>query len=108
MVNQMSYVSSVLDVLPAWSVFILAELPLLVLVNSNEVTAVTAVVTDVPVKVPAHNVAKKTSPWTTSREPATVWKPVIDGKSVSSLLPENSVVERCMCYYNNLQLYSIS
>ncbi|KAI3361482.1 hypothetical protein L3Q82_013630 [Scortum barcoo] len=45
-----------------------------VLVNSSEVAAVAAAVTDVAVKVPAHPVALKTEPWTTSRETASLWE----------------------------------
>lgn len=39
-------------------------------------------VTDMAVKVPAHNVAPKTGPWTTSRETASVLRAEIDGKNV--------------------------
>lgn len=73
--------------------FILAELSLLVLVNSSEVAAVTAAVSDVAVKVPAHSAAKKTGPWTTSREPKTLWRPEIDGRNVLSLLLNCLAVE---------------
>lgn len=55
---------------------------LLVLVNNREVAAVTAGVTDMAVKVPA---AAKTGPWTTSREPVSLWRSEIDGKNVFSL-----------------------
>lgn len=88
MMNQRSHATMVLDVLPASSVFILAELFPLVLVNSSNVAAATAAVTDVAVKVPAHSVAKKTGPWATSREPAKLWKQEIDGRNVFSL-PQN-------------------
>lgn len=47
-------------------------------VNSNVVAAVAAGVTDMAVKVPAHNVAPKTGPWTTSRETASVLRAEID------------------------------
>ncbi|XP_078109896.1 protein LYRIC [Sander vitreus] len=46
------------------------------LVNSSEVVA--AGVTDMAVKVPAPTVASKTVPWTTSREPASLWRAEID------------------------------
>ncbi|XP_032374111.1 protein LYRIC isoform X1 [Etheostoma spectabile] len=48
------------------------------LVNSSEVVAVEAGVTDMAVKVPAPTVASKTGPWTTSREPASLWRADID------------------------------
>lgn len=47
-------------------------------VNSSEVVAVAAGVTDMAVKVPAPTVAPKTGPWTTSREPASLWRADID------------------------------
>ncbi|XP_040901135.1 protein LYRIC-like [Toxotes jaculatrix] len=47
-------------------------------VNSREVAAVTAGVTDMAVKVSAHSVAPKTGPWTTSREPVSLWRAEID------------------------------
>ncbi|XP_034384606.1 protein LYRIC-like isoform X2 [Cyclopterus lumpus] len=43
-------------------------------VNSSEVVAVAATLTDVTVKAPA----PKTDPWTTSREPASPWRVEID------------------------------
>lgn len=61
---------------------------ILILVNSSEVAAVTAAVTNVAVKVPAHSVSKKTGPWTTSREPAKLWRQEIDGRNVFTL-PQN-------------------
>lgn len=50
-------------------------------------------VADVAVKVPAHTVAPKTGPWTTSREPASLWRSEIDGKNVINLLLNCAVVE---------------
>ncbi|XP_074510684.1 protein LYRIC-like isoform X1 [Sebastes fasciatus] len=47
-------------------------------VNSSEVVAVAAGVTDMAVKVPAPTVAPKTGPWTTTREPASLWKAEMD------------------------------
>ncbi|XP_059195715.1 protein LYRIC-like isoform X2 [Centropristis striata] len=47
-------------------------------VNSGEVVAVAAAVTEMPVKVPALTVAPKTDPWTTSRETASLWRSEID------------------------------
>ncbi|KAG7237305.1 hypothetical protein INR49_032488 [Caranx melampygus] len=41
-------------------------------VNSREVAAVTPAVADMKVKVPAHNVAPKSGPWT-NREPVSLW-----------------------------------
>ncbi|KAK9513304.1 hypothetical protein VZT92_026847 [Zoarces viviparus] len=51
-----------------------SEVSLLVLANSSEAVAVAAAVTDAAVKVPA----PKTGPWTTSREPASLWGAEID------------------------------
>ncbi|XP_023274391.1 protein LYRIC-like isoform X1 [Seriola lalandi dorsalis] len=47
-------------------------------VNNREVAAKTAGVTDMAVKVPAHSVAPKSGPWTTSREPVSLWRADID------------------------------
>lgn len=47
-------------------------------VNNSEVAAVSASVTDMAVKVPAHSVVPKTGPWTTSRETASLWSREID------------------------------
>lgn len=48
-------------------------------VNSSEAVAVAAAaVTDIAVKVPAPTAAPKTGPWTTSREPASLWRGEID------------------------------
>ncbi|XP_071325346.1 protein LYRIC-like isoform X2 [Trachinotus anak] len=47
-------------------------------VNSREVAAGTAGVTDMPVKVPARSVAPKSGPWTNSREPVSMWRAEID------------------------------
>ncbi|XP_070822830.1 protein LYRIC-like isoform X1 [Chaetodon trifascialis] len=44
-------------------------------VNNSEVAAG---VTDVAVKVPAHTVVPKSGPWTTSREPASLWSGELD------------------------------
>lgn len=44
-----------------------------------------AAVTDIAVKVPAPTAAPKTGPWTTSREPASLWRGEIDGKNVLPL-----------------------
>lgn len=66
------------------AMFILAELSLLVLVNSRDVTTVIPAVTNVPVKVPAHGGTRKAGSWATSREPATLWRPELDGKCFSS------------------------
>ncbi|XP_076593640.1 protein LYRIC-like isoform X4 [Chaetodon auriga] len=44
-------------------------------VNNSEVAAG---VTDMAVKVPAHTVVPKTGPWTTSREPASLWSGELD------------------------------
>lgn len=44
----------------------------------NVVTAVAASVADVAVKVPAHSVAPKTGPWTSGREPSSLWRADID------------------------------
>ncbi|XP_044065169.1 protein LYRIC-like isoform X2 [Siniperca chuatsi] len=50
-------------------------------VNSSEVAAVAAGVTDMAVKVPAHTVAPKTGPWATSRKTASVLRAEIDEPS---------------------------
>ncbi|GLD48677.1 protein LYRIC-like protein [Lates japonicus] len=49
--------------------------PVVPQVNNREVAAVTAGVTDMAVKVPA---AAKIGPWTTSREPVSLWRSEID------------------------------
>lgn len=59
-----------------------------------------ASVTEVAVKVPAHNVPKKTDTWTTSREAASRWSGDIDGKKALSILLNCSVVEPFMCWCN--------
>ena len=53
---------------------------LLVSVNSREVAAETAGVTDMAVNAPAHVVPQKSGPWTTNREPVSLWRAEIDGK----------------------------
>lgn len=67
----------ILDVSP--DVFSLAEyrLSVLVLVNSEAVAAVT----DMAVKVPAPTVSPKARPWTTTTEPASVWRAELDGNT---------------------------
>ncbi|XP_042281024.1 protein LYRIC-like [Thunnus maccoyii] len=47
-------------------------------VNSSEAAPVAAGVTDMAVKVPSLTAAPKTGPWTTSREPASLWRAEID------------------------------
>lgn len=62
-----------------------SSVSLLALVNNSEVAVASAAVTDMAVKVPTHSVVPKTGPWTTSREPASLWGGDIDGKNVLSL-----------------------
>lgn len=45
----------------------------------------TAGVSNVAVKVPAHSVAPKKGPWSTSREPPSLWSSDIDGKMLCSV-----------------------
>ncbi|XP_069392763.1 protein LYRIC isoform X1 [Paralichthys olivaceus] len=47
-------------------------------VNSREVAAEIAGVTDMAVNVPAHIVSQKSGPWTNSREPVSLWRTEID------------------------------
>ncbi|CAB1421916.1 unnamed protein product [Pleuronectes platessa] len=47
-------------------------------VNSREMAAETAGVTDMAVNAPAHVVPQKSGPWTTNREPASLWRAEID------------------------------
>ncbi|KAM9724494.1 protein LYRIC-like [Menidia menidia] len=46
--------------------------------NSAAGVEVVPAATDVPVKAPAHSAAPKTTSWTTSRQPAPLWRPTID------------------------------
>lgn len=47
-------------------------------VNNSDAAEVATAATDMAVKVPAHTVSQKTGPWTTSREPASLWRSGID------------------------------
>ncbi|TMS10658.1 protein LYRIC isoform X1 [Larimichthys crocea] len=60
-------------------------------VNNSEVAVASAAVTDMAVKVPTHSVVPKTGPWTTSREPASLWGGDIDG-SWTVIEPERNLV----------------
>uniref|UniRef100_A0A665TTU0 Protein LYRIC-like n=1 Tax=Echeneis naucrates TaxID=173247 RepID=A0A665TTU0_ECHNA len=57
-------------------------------VNNREVPAVSAGVTETAVKIPAHNVAQKSGPWTASREPVSLWE--------SEISEPWTVIERAM------------
>lgn len=69
------------------------------LVNSREVAAAAPAVADMKVKVPAHNVAPKSGPWTTSREPVSLWGGEIDGKTKKILVVELCTHNLLVCYF---------